>query len=457
MPRCSIVIPVYNKAALTRQCLEALFRTSGAADTYEVIVVDDASKDETQSMLKQYGDRVKAVVHPENRGFATSCNDGAAASTGEYVIFLNNDTIPKPGWLEALSRYADEHPLAAAVGAKLLFPNETIEHAGMAIRQDRLPVHIYAGFPSDHPAVNKSRRFQILTGACLLIRRKSFDEVKGFDTAFLNSHEDVDLCLRLGKAGHEIHFCHASELYHLEMSTREANSPSEDRNARLYMDRWGDQVRPDDFAYYLEDGLITANYSLQYPIRISVSPQLALPAAWTEPHKADRMLYDRSREVHDLIQTKKRLENKIRELEAKLQLSSPGASASPAANVAAAAENAGLVESLTGRLEEMRGLLMQAHEQLLLRDEMQLETDQIVAAEMIKRLAGFLEQLDTAVERLYRSSRWRFANPVAVARRLLSRSEARLPGYGRIDAVLNSYKAWRDKHPILMTNQKPSK
>jgi len=441
MAKCSVIIPVFGKAALTRQCLDTVFQTSG--DNYEVIVVDDASPDDTASMLEGYGKAITVVTHKGNKGFATSCNDGAAAAKGDYLVFLNNDTIPKKGWLDALVGYADGHPRVGAVGAKLLFPNDTIEHAGMAIRNDGHPIHIYAGFAADHPAVNKSRLFQILTGACLLLRRSAFDEVKGFDTAFLNSHEDVDLCLRLGRAGHEVHYCHTSEVYHLETSTREMNSPSEVRNTQLYLRRWKD-ARPDDFYYYVEDGLIKASYSLQYPIRISISPELAMQEAWTEAHVADRLLHDRSRQVYELLLEKKHFEQQIKDLETKCQgLPEPGAA--PATRM----ERDEIVEALNARIEEMRGMLMKAHEELLLRDEMQMETEQVVAAGKIKKLSAYLNQLDAAVERLYQSRRWELANPVAALRRLFSGAKSRLPGYGKIDQVLGSYKAWSDKNPSL--------
>ncbi|MGB8354461.1 MAG: glycosyltransferase family 2 protein [Chthoniobacteraceae bacterium] len=446
MAKCSVIIPVFGKAALTRQCLDAVSQTSG--NNYEVIVVNDASKDDTSAMLEAYGSAVTVVTHASNKGFATSCNDGAAAAKGDYFVFLNNDTIPKKGWLEALAAYADEHPRAGAVGAKLLFPNDTIEHAGMAIRNDGHPIHIYAGFAADHPAVNKSRRYQILTGACLLIRRDAFEEVKGFDTAFLNSHEDVDLCLRLGSAGHEVHYCHTSEVYHLETSTRELNSPSEERNTRLYLSRWKD-ARADDFYYYVEDGLIKPGYSLQYPIRITISPELATQGVWTEAHAADRMLHDRSRQVHELLLEKKNFEQQIKELESRCQQ----ASGNGAAPMATAGRDE-VVDALNARIEEMRGMLMQAHGQLLLRDEMQMETDQVVAAEKIKRLSVYLNQLDAAVERLYQSRRWELANPVAALRRMFSGAKSKLPGYGKIDQVLGAYRAWLDKNPSLREGRK---
>src|SRR6266852_986541 len=238
MPRCSVIIPVYNKASLTRQCLNRLLPRVADAEDFEIVVVDDASSDLTPRLLAAYGDRIQVVTHDTNRGFATSCNDGASAASGEYLVFLNNDTVPLDGWLETLVGYADTHPKAAVIGSKLLFPDGTVQHAGMVICQDRYPRHIYMGFPGEHPAVNKSRRYQIVTGACALIRRERFWEVGGFDTTYQNSYEDVELCLRLGKLGYEVHYCHESVLYHLESATREGRAREFEASTAQYRQRW---------------------------------------------------------------------------------------------------------------------------------------------------------------------------------------------------------------------------
>ncbi len=300
MPRCSVIIPVYNRAALTAQCLEQLFACPPAARDCEVIVVDDASHDATPRLLAGYEGRIRVVRHEQNRGFATSCNDGAAAAAGEHLVFLNNDTVPLPGWLDALVAHAGAHPRAGAVGSKLLYPDGTIQHAGMVICQDREPRHLYRGFPADHPAVNKSRRFQLVTGGCVLIAREAFTRASGFDTAFLNGHEDVDLMLRLGEMGYEVHYCHQSELYHLE-SVSEGRNRNAEHNDRLYRTRWHHRVVPDDWRYYLEDGLIQVRYGWPYHLELTVSPLLGAVGGDAGRGEADRLLGLRARQVHDLL------------------------------------------------------------------------------------------------------------------------------------------------------------
>ncbi|MCC6779525.1 MAG: glycosyltransferase, partial [Hyphomicrobiales bacterium] len=315
MTLCSVIIPVRNRASLTRQCLTTLLANPPANVEMEIIVVDDASTDDTPALLARYGQRIRGVSHPTNTGFAISCNDGAAMAQGEYLVFLNNDTIPQPGWLDAVEAYAARHPNAAVVGSKLVFPNGTIQHAGVAICQDRNPRHIYAGFPADHPAVNKSRRFQIVTGACMLVRRALFEQIDGFDTAFLNGHEDVDLCLRLGTLGYEVHYCHESVLTHLESVSRGHLTEQALANGRLYSKRWHGRVVPDDLRYYAEDGLITVGYPPVYPVNIGIAPLLANIASDERNRSADQLLMARSRQVLDLLRDNISLNVRVQEAE----------------------------------------------------------------------------------------------------------------------------------------------
>jgi GT2 family glycosyltransferase/glycosyltransferase involved in cell wall biosynthesis len=270
MHRSSVIIPAFNRVSLTQDCLQTILGRDGC----DVIVVDDASFDSTPQLLAGFGSKITVVTHAVNGGFALSCNDGAKAARSDYLIFLNNDTIPQPGWLQTLVQYADDHPQAAVVGAKLLYPDNTVQHAGVVICQDRYPRHIYSGFPADHPAVNKSRRFQIVTGACMLIRREVFEQVGGFDTSFRNGFEDVDLCLRIGETGREIHYCARSVVQHLE-SVSPGRFKSDGSNVALYRDRWIHRVDPDDLHYYLEDDLLRLTYEGHYPLRIEISPLLA--------------------------------------------------------------------------------------------------------------------------------------------------------------------------------------
>ena len=311
-PDASIVIPAHNRAGLTRACLEALLREA-IATSFEVIVVDDASTDVTPTVLRDYGSRITVLSRESAGGFGRACNEGAAAAIGRYLIFLNNDTDPEPGWLDALVSYAEAHPEAAVVGSRLVYPNGTIQHAGVVIGCDGYPHHLYAGFPRDHPAVTKARSFQAVTAACALVRRSTFEEVGGFDTGFRNSLEDVDLCLRLGQLGHQVHYCPDSVVGHLESASRghaDRFAPS----VSLYRERWRHRIRADDVSYYIEDGLLGFDYNDAYPARLSVAPQLAIIDG-DRGAEIEHLLEAHSREVTNLLRELVRLTAHIADLE----------------------------------------------------------------------------------------------------------------------------------------------
>lgn len=293
----SIVIPVRDRAHLTARCLEAVL--DGLDDGCEVIVVDDASEDETPDLLAGFGERIRSVRLERGAGFATACNRGAEAATGARLLFLNNDTEPRPGWLAALRRHADAHPRAAAVGAKLLYPNGTVQHAGVVFGQDGYPHHLYAGFAADHPAVCHPRRLQAVTAACMLVEREDFEEAGGFDTGFHNSLEDVDLCLRIGTAGREVHYCDEAVLVHLESASRGREERFE-RSVALYRERWRGRVRRDDLDAYVADGLLAVEYAEAHPIRLRVDPALAIVDRGRE-EEIERLLEGYARQSAGLL------------------------------------------------------------------------------------------------------------------------------------------------------------
>jgi GT2 family glycosyltransferase len=304
-PTASIVIPVHNGAQLTRHCLNTLLRQE--LGWVEIIVVDDASRDQTPRLLEQYADSVRVVRHESNTGFATACNDGAALANGKYLVFLNNDTVPRTGWLDTLVEYAEEHPQAGVVGCRLLFSDDTVQHAGVAFSQDLHPQHIYHGFPGDHPAVTRSRKFKSVTAACALFRRELFERAGGFDAGFVNGFEDVDLCLKIGDLGFECHYCHDCVVYHLESATRGLRTDEMDQNFELLLSRWGSKLEPDDIAYYLEDGLIQVTYPATHELSIQVSPLIGSAAGEVEDLSAASLLRSRAEQVLELIEENEEL------------------------------------------------------------------------------------------------------------------------------------------------------
>ena len=255
----SIIIPVFNKVEYTARCLQALEVNTSRDLRYEVIIIDNASTDATPGFLASLEGPVTVIRNEKNLGFARACNQGAALANGDYLVFLNNDTEPQPGWLDALlARAQDEN--VGIVGAKLLFPDGTIQHAGVAIARDPLqgvdvaPFHIYYRSNANLAPVNKPRDFQAVTGACMLIMKPLFDMVGGFNEAYYNGYEDVDLCFRVRSLGYRIVYEPRSVLIHHESVSGPERFRKVRDNVVLLNSYWAGKIQPDEQDIYLADG-----------------------------------------------------------------------------------------------------------------------------------------------------------------------------------------------------------
>lgn len=250
----SVIIPVHNQLAYTRQCLESVFATDKGVRR-EVIVIDNASTDGTFSYLRRQSGRLKAIRNTTNLGFARACNQGARAATGQFLCFLNNDTVCRPGWLAALLAAMRTDPRIGVAGSKLLYPDGTVQHAGVVITRENpiSPLLIYRGAPGNAPFVNKTRDFQVVTGACMLVRRQVCDTVGGFDEGFINGCEDVDFCLRVRQRGYRVVYVPASVLCHFESRTPGRHTHIPQNRARLHA-KWRGKIRVDAAHYYRQDG-----------------------------------------------------------------------------------------------------------------------------------------------------------------------------------------------------------
>jgi len=269
IPFVTIIIPVFNRLEFTEKCLEALFRNT-AAGSYELILVDNGSTDGTADFLKKQ-DRISQVVsNPDNLGFAKACNQGAEAAHGAYLVFLNNDTEPQPGWLDALVRVIHADPVIGAVGSKLLYPDGTIQHAGVVLANDRIlhdPLvgkHIYTGKQSNLPEANIPFCYQALTAASLMVRRSVFLDARGFDEGYWNGYEDVDLCFTLRKMGYHLVYSPGSVLIHHESKSGPERFARAGQNIRRLHQKWLGKIIP-DFTITEEGSCINPGKAVIFP------------------------------------------------------------------------------------------------------------------------------------------------------------------------------------------------
>lgn len=257
--KASIIIPVRDNLHYTRKCLASIAAARPKVP-YEIVVIDNASKDGTQEFLSnlEAQGEINFIRNDPPKHFAASCNQAAKIASGRYLIFLNNDTEAFPGWLDELVDCVARSGQAGTVGAKLLYPNGTIQHAGVAFYYSELikhikPFHIFRHFPRYAPAVRKEREFQCLTGACLLVPRVIFEEIAGFDERFINAFEDVDLCLRLRDKGYKAFYASRAELIHYEGQTQGRKDGVLDAS-KLMKEKWADRFIADDRFYLEQEG-----------------------------------------------------------------------------------------------------------------------------------------------------------------------------------------------------------
>lgn len=235
----SIIIPVFNQNNYTRKCLSALAKVTAGQTSFEVIVINNGSTDDTSSFLGDLQTNVRVVSNSQNFGFARACNQGASIARGDCLVFLNNDTIPQRGWLESLVKITKQSKDIGVVGSKLLYPGSgSIQHAGIQMING-VPDHIHRYAPADKPEANLRRNIDMVTGACMLVRKDLFEQASGFDEKYQNGVEDIDLCLKVKMLGKRVVYEPKSVLFHYEGVT-EGRFDNVNDNLKLFFEKWGD-------------------------------------------------------------------------------------------------------------------------------------------------------------------------------------------------------------------------
>jgi GT2 family glycosyltransferase len=233
-PSVSLVIPT---AATTReifgepvllieQCVRGVVERS-TYDNYEiVVVVDESVPHALRDRIEQVGaGRVQTVVYRKPFNFADKCNVGVVLSEGEHVVLLNDDTdVIAPDWIESMLMYS-RSPGVGVVGARLLYGDGRIQHAGVGFSgKVSLAHHVYAGYAGDYPGYFNVCRIPVnysaVTAACLMTPRHVFEEVGGLTTDLPVNFNDVDYCLKVGEAGYRVVYNPGAELHHHESSSR---------------------------------------------------------------------------------------------------------------------------------------------------------------------------------------------------------------------------------------------
>jgi GT2 family glycosyltransferase len=242
VPSVSIIISVYEQLQYTKRCLAQLEETLAGNLDYEVILIDDASKDGTVEFLKGLGDPHRVFFNDENQGFAKNNNKAAREARGEYLCFLNNDVFVQGNWLRPMLRVFDEKEKVGMVGnVQKLAGSKRYDHMGVVFAPQGNPRHFGQGF-LHRPFKGKVRKWSAVTAACCVASKERFVEFDGFDEIFLNGCEDVDLCLRMSEAGLDHYVVHDSVVEHVKGAS-EGRKIFNDKNLDLLQERWGDRIR----------------------------------------------------------------------------------------------------------------------------------------------------------------------------------------------------------------------
>ncbi len=244
MASFSIVIPQYNNARMTEQCIDSVINNTLL--DFEIVLVDNGSTDKISDAYKK---KVTYVRSENNLLFAGGCNLGAANAAHPHICFLNNDTLLHSGWDDCVD-FLDANPDVGLVGPKLLYPNDTIQHAGVQVLGTDINAnvfdHRYRLAPKNYPPANEMREYQCLTGACFFLRTQEFLTLGGFDTEYHNGYEDNDLCFKVRfELGKRVVYFPQAVVTHLESVTSSKVSYSESPNKILFFKKWGSRLKED--------------------------------------------------------------------------------------------------------------------------------------------------------------------------------------------------------------------
>ena len=279
-PKVSIIIPTRDKAKLLENCIDSILKKTTYAN-YEIIVIDNGSSEsasfELLERLKQQGIQIIRDESPFN--YSALNNKAAKLSQGQFICLMNNDIeVITPGWLEEMVSFATQTDVGA-VGARLWYPNDTIQHAGVIVGLGGVAGHAFVNLGRGEPGyfgraiVHQS--YSAVTAACLVVRKSVFEQVEGLDDSLAIAFNDVDFCLRVREAGYRNVWTPYAEMYHYESASRgtEDTTAKKDRfeqECALIRTRWA-EITAYDPAYSPNLALGTHHFEMAFPPRTSLT------------------------------------------------------------------------------------------------------------------------------------------------------------------------------------------
>jgi glycosyltransferase involved in cell wall biosynthesis len=257
-PLISLIIPTRDQPKVLAVCIDSVLQLS-TYPNYEILIADnDSVERETFALFKRLTQdaRIRVIPQPGPFNYSAINNAMVAKSRGEVVCLLNNDIeIITPDWMEEMASWALQ-PQIGCVGAKLYYPDDTIQHAGIVTGIGGVAGHSHKYFPRDSQGyfarISLHHNVSAVTAACLMIRRTVYDEMSGLDPTLKVAFNDVDFCLRVREAGYQNVFTPFAELYHYESISRGAEDNPEklarfNTEIKIMTERWDDKLSNDPF------------------------------------------------------------------------------------------------------------------------------------------------------------------------------------------------------------------
>ncbi|MDO4632288.1 MAG: glycosyltransferase family 2 protein [Eubacteriales bacterium] len=271
----SVIIPNKDHIQELRQCVKSVLERGGADELEILIVENNSTEAETfayYEKLKKQDARIRVLTWEKGFNYSAINNFAAEKAEKDLLLFLNNDTeVRDAGCLAELAENLEKYH-AAAAGARLLYKEGTIQHAGVVLGFGGSAGHAFEGFTEEAydqiPFAHVVRQVSAVTAACLLVRKEVFLKAGGFDTALAVAYNDIDFCMKLQKLKEKIIYCPEAVLYHYESATRGLELTPEKaerirRETALFTERWSEEIAAGDPFYNPNLTLETADYSLK--------------------------------------------------------------------------------------------------------------------------------------------------------------------------------------------------
>ena len=274
-PLVSIIIPNYEHRDELKTCLDSIYAKT-TYPNFEVIIVENNSSSEE---IFQYYDEIQAkwsnlkvVVWDSHFNYSAINNFGARYASGAHLLLLNNDTeVISPDWIQEMLMYSQRSDVGA-VGAKLYYPDDTIQHAGLGLGLLTLAGHLHRGFDRSHPGymgrLIYAQNLSGVTAACVMIRKDIWDQLGGLDESFEVAFNDVDLCMRIRASGHLIVWTPFAELYHYESKSRGLDDTPKKKKRFIsetirFQNRWAKELAAGDPYYNPNFSLDKEDFSIR--------------------------------------------------------------------------------------------------------------------------------------------------------------------------------------------------